>query len=182
MNKAFTRESDYDPTAELIVRPLPVLPAGVKNYITPAGAEALRRELDELAADRLPQVLGQLSAMAEAGLQEEREHKVLQVRRRQIEEQIRHLRERLSTLEVVASRTESDGPVRFGDRVVAEDPDGNEHSYTIVGVDEADPGAGRISWITPLAKALLGAEVGDEVVVRRPRGDLVLEVTSIAAG
>jgi transcription elongation GreA/GreB family factor len=80
---------------------------------------------------------------------------------------------------VVPPRQASDGTVRFGDRVVALDPEGIEHTYVIVGADEADPATGRISWVTPLGKAFLGAEEGDDVVVRRPRGDIVMAIETV---
>ena len=184
MNKAFTKEADYDPTAELVIRPLPVLPSGVKNYITPAGAETLRAEARELESARLS-LVEELSRRANEGQQEDKEHKILQAGLRQLDEQIRHLNERVGSVEVVAPRDDPnvtinhEDRVRFGDCLVAANPDGTEHVYTIVGVDEADAAAGRISWISPLGKAFLGAEIGDEVIVHRPRGDIVMEIISI---
>lgn len=182
MSKAFTKESDYDPTAELVIRPLPVLPSGAKNYITPTGAEALEAQLHELREELRPKLLEELADRVEAGTQEDKEHKMLQARLQKLEERIRHLEERISTLEIVPHRSDPEGPVRFGDCVVAEDRDGREHVYTIVGVDEADVASGRISWISPLGKAFLGAEEGDEVVVRRPRGEIVMDVLEVRPG
>jgi transcription elongation factor GreB len=179
MNKAFTRESDFDPAAELIIRPLPTLPPGVKNYITPAGAAAMADELRALEMDQRPAVLAELTRLTEAGRQEDKEHGMLRARRQQLEDQIRFVKERIGSFEVVPVRETSDGTVRFGDRVVAVDPDGVEHVYVIVGADEADPESGRVSWATPLGKAFLGAEEGDAVVVQRPRGEIVLEIESV---
>ena len=141
MNKAFTKEADFDPMAELIIRPLPVLPPGVLNYITPAGAAAMIEELRELERERRPVILAELTSRVEAGQQEEKEHGMLRARLYQLEEQIRFLKGRVGSFEVVPSRDAVDGPIRFGDRVVVMDPDGEEHSYTIVGADEADAGA-----------------------------------------
>jgi transcription elongation factor GreB len=182
MNKAFTRESDFDPEAELVIRPLPVLPPGVKNYITPAGAAEMSEELRELERERLPALLAKLTELAETGQREEKEHSMLRAQRRQLEDQIRFLKERIGSFEIVAPRPDPGAVVRFGDCVVALDGDGNEYRYTIVGADEADPAAGRISWISPLGKAFLGAEEGDDVVVHRPRGDVVMTVDSVEAG
>ncbi len=182
MNKAFTRESDFDPAAELSIRPLPVLPPGVKNYITPEGAETLREELHDLELRQRPAVLAELTRLAEAGLQGEKEHAILRSRRHQLEQQMALLRERVGSFEVVEPRTESDGVVRFGDRVRALDEDGTAHTYVIVGADEADPSSGRISWASPIGKAFLGAAEGDEVTVQRPRGTAVLEIDEVSPG
>ena len=95
---------------------------------------------------------------------------------------MRDLQERIAGFEVVAPRESADGPVRFGDRVVVIDPEGEEHTYMIVGADEADPASGRISWASPLGRAFLGAEEGDEVVVRRPRGQIVMEIQAVESG
>lgn len=182
MNKAFTKEADFDPLAELIIRPLPVLPPGVKNYITPLGAVAMTDELRELERERRPAIVAELTRRTEAGLQEEKEHGMLRARLFQIEEQMRFLKGRISTFEVVAPRRLAEGPVRFGDRVVAVDAEGGRHIYTIVGADEAEPANGQISWISPLGKAFLGAEEGDEVVVHRPRGDVTMEIEAVEPG
>ena len=179
MNKAFTKESDFDPMAELIIRPLPVLPPGVKNYITPAGAAAMIDELRELERERRPVIVEELTWRAEAGRQEEKEHGMLRARLYQIEEQMRFLKGRIGMFEVVSPRSTTDGRVRFGDRVVATDLEGERHVYTIVGADEADPANGHISWISPLGKAFLGAEEGDEVIVHRPRGDVTMEIEAV---
>jgi len=165
--------------AELIIRPLPVLPPGVKNYITPAGAAAMTGELRELQRERRPAIVDELTRRAEAGLQEEKEHGMLRARLYQVEEQMRFLEGRISAFEVVPPRSIVDGRVRFGDRVVVVDPEGTRHTYTIVGADEADPASGQISWISPLGKAFLGAEEGDEVVVHRPRGDVTMEIEAV---
>ncbi len=182
MNKAFTKEADFDPLAELIIRPLPVLPPGVKNYITPAGAAAMTDELRELERERRPTIVAELTRRAEGGLTEEKEHGMLRARLYQIEEQMRFLKGRISTFEVVEPRSSAGGNVRFGDRVVAVDPEGHQHFYTIVGADEADPANGNVSWISPLGKAFLGADEGDEVVVHRPRGDVTMEIESVEPG
>lgn len=182
MNKAFTKESDFDPMAELVIRPLPVLPPGVKNYITPAGAAAMTGELQELERERRPTIVAELTRRTEAGLQEEKEHGMLRARLYQIEEQMRFLKGRISSFEIVAPRESADGQVRFGDRVVAADHEGERHRYKIVGADEADPASGHISWISPLGKAFLGAEEGDEVVVHRPRGDAIMEIEAVEPG
>ena len=107
---------------------------------------------------------------------------MLRSRLRQVEDQMRDLQDRIASFEVVAPRESADGPIRFGDRVVAVDPEGKEHAYMIVGADEADPASGRISWASPLGRAFLGAEEGDEVVVQRPRGHVVMEIQAVESG
>ncbi|HJO04817.1 MAG TPA: GreA/GreB family elongation factor [Acidobacteriota bacterium] len=179
MNKAFTKESDFDPGLEVSIRPRNVLPAGVKNYITPAGARRLRRELTALVEVERPRLATELSRRVEAGRQEEAEHRADQHRLHELDEQIRWLSERVAGLEVIDPAQHAGNQVRFGATVTVIDPDGAERVYTIVGVDEADPAEGRISWVSPLAKALLSAREGDEVVARLPRTDAVLEIDRI---
>ena len=179
MNKAFTKESDFDPGLEVSIRPRNVLPTGVKNYITPSGARRLRQELAMLADVERPRLATELSRRVEAGRQEEAEHRADQHRLRELDEQIRWLGERVAGLEVIDPAQQNGDRARFGATVTVMDSEGEERVYTIVGVDEAEPSEGRISWVSPLAKALLSARAGDEVVAHLPRDDAVLEIVSI---
>jgi transcription elongation factor GreB len=158
VSKAFTDEEAAP--APPIVRPRPPLPEGVPNYVTPHGLELLRAELDELAGEA-PAGVGELAAGEANALAQ-----------RRIE-----LEARIATAEVVAPQA-GERAIRFGARVVVESAAG-ERRYQIVGVDEADAAQGRISFVSPLARALLGRAAGDVVRVRTPRGDEELEVVAV---
>ncbi len=179
MNKAFTKESDFDASLEVSFRPRNVLSVGVKNYITPAGARRLRQELATLGDVERPRLTAELSRRVDAGRQDEAEHRADQHRLHELDEQIRWLSERVAGLEVIDPTQQARDRVRFGATVNVIAADGEERTYTIVGVDEAEPSEGRISWISPLARALLSSREGDEVVARLPRGSAVLEIVSI---
>ena len=126
-----------------------------------------------------PRLATELSRRAEAGRQEEAEHRADQHRLHELDEQIRWLSERIASLEVIDPAQQDGDRVSFGATVTVLDSEGEERAYTIVGVDEADPTVGRISWVSPLAKALLSAHAGDEVVAHLPRGEMVLQIVSI---
>jgi transcription elongation factor GreB len=164
MSKAFTRESDDAPD-ELISRPPRApLPPGTKNYLTSQGADRLRQELDHLRERRVV-----LAASPETDLKRSK--------LRQLEARIQTLDESLQTAVVVGS-VDTD-QVRFGTTVVVRSRSGEESSYRIVGVDETDIDQGWVSWLSPIAKALLNARVGDRVRFRFPSGEEELEVLSI---
>jgi transcription elongation factor GreB len=160
MSKAFTDEEAAAPPQ--IVRPRPPLPDGVPNYVTPRGLELLRAELGALAAaEPGGGGVGELAAGEEAALAQRRAE----------------LEARIASAEVVAPHGD-ERAIRFGARVVVEGAAG-ERRWQIVGVDEADAAQGRISFVSPLARALLGREAGDTVRVRTPRGDEELEVVAV---
>lgn len=178
MSKAFTRETDHDPSQEVRVRPRDVLPPGRKNYITPAGAARLRAELASAQADR-PGLLEEIGSLVQAGRKEDDAYRRLERRLRDLDERIAWLRERIAGLEIVEPGTHGDQRVRFGAAVTVADAAGDEHRYRIVGVDETDTERGRVSWVSPVARALLGADVGDEVTVHLPRDRQRLEVLAV---
>jgi transcription elongation factor GreB len=162
MSKAFTRESDEEGDAP--ARPMGAdLPPGVKNYSTPEGAARLREEID-----RLSQVDRAVMAARDGA-------RAL----REVDQRLAFLGRRLDALEVVDPASQPPGRVLFGATVSVRAEDGTEHRYRIVGVDEADPRRGDVSWRSPIAAALLGAEPGDVVTVRSPRGDEELEVLEV---
>jgi transcription elongation factor GreB len=164
MSKAFTDEEAGD--LPPIVRPRAPLPPGTPNYVTPRGLAALRAELEDLQAER---------ARAEAiAAGQERAHALgaLALRRSELEQ-------RIATAELVQPATASE-VVRFGALVTVAGAAG-PRSYRIVGVDEADAAHGRIAFVSPLARALLGRSPGDEVRVRTPRGEETLEILAIDA-
>ncbi len=163
MSRAFVREPD----GEDVVDTLPDLPQEpVPNYVTPEGMEMLERRLDGLRADlhRLrgePESLMRRSRLA--GLMRD----------------LRYVEGRISHAVVVDPAGGPGDRVAFGARVEVLDEDGASSSWRIVGEDQADIGEGLVSWVSPLARALLGACVGDIVTWRRPAGDLDLEIVAI---
>jgi transcription elongation factor GreB len=166
VSKAFTRESDSGSEGDVHAgRKLPI-PAGAKNYMTPSGAQQLRERLERLGEMRAE--AGQIAGAVER-----------RYRLEEIDRQIRLLTVRLELAEVVDLTAQSGDRVRFGATVTVSE-NGGEHRYRIVGVDEAEPAEGRVSWLSPIAKALLNARVGTVVTVRSPRGDRELEVLRIA--
>ena len=142
---------------------------GVTNYVTPRGLALLRDELARLRVDR-----GRLESNAEAP-DGPRELATTMARVAELEDRIAraHLVERLETFAPA-------GQVRFGATVRVRAEDGGERTYEIVGVDEADIAAGRVAFVAPIARALLGKRVGDVITLRTPRGEEELEVISIA--
>jgi transcription elongation factor GreB len=180
MNKAFTKESDYDDAADAVARPVDILPAGAPNYITPEGEKKVRDELRRLIEEERPTLEAAAGIGQEADGARDKEAKTKARRRLQeVTARIRFLEEHVGRFQVVDVVGRSGDSVRFGARVTVLDVDGDERTYLICGVDEAEPETGCVSWVSPIAKALLGAEVGDEVRLRLPRGEQVLEVVDI---
>lgn len=180
MNKAFTRESDFDDLNEAVAKPLDVLPPGAPNYVTPAGAERVRAELKRLIEEEKPRLEAETGGVEEADGARDKETR--SKARRQLQEvnaRIALLEAHVGRFEVVDPEGQGGDKVRFGARVTVMDSDGDERTYLICGVDEAEPANGVVSWISPIAKALLGREVGDEVALRLPRGEQSLEIVSI---
>jgi len=180
MSKAFTRESDSELDDDLPDE-ADALPVGQKNYITPAGLERLRRELDALWTVERPKVVEVVSWAAGNGDRSENGDYIYGKKRlREIDRRVRHLRKRIEIAEVVepGQQTNRDR-VFFGAAVTYADGKGQERTVRIVGVDEARSEAGEISWVSPVARALLRAEEGDVVEVRTPAGAEELEVLEI---
>lgn len=161
MSRAFVKEGDGDENAG----DLPELPISEHpNYVTPRGMALLRSRLDD-AARRV----GALEADARL----ERAH---------IEREMRWLQARILGAITIAPERQPADRVAFGARVELVDDDGQEYRYRVVGEDEADPEHGLISWVSPLARALHGARVGDSALWKRPAGDLNVEVLAIEYG
>lgn len=160
----------------------PGLPPGTPFYMTPAGAEALRAELRRLWEEERPKVVEVVSWAAGLGDRSENaDYQYGKRRLREIDRRVRFLRKRLERVQVVdpAAQAKRD-QVFFGASVTyARLSDDAEVTVTIVGVDEADAEAGRIAWVAPVARALLGARVGDTRRVRTPSGAEELEVVAI---
>ena len=179
MNKAFTKETDQDDEDQ--DAGAPPIPVGLKNYITPAGFKRLKEEALNLLDKERPELVKVIHWAASNGDRSENADYIYGKRRlREIDRRIRFLTKRLDAALVVdpAAREETD-QVFFGATVTLMHQDGSEKIYSIVGIDEADVGRGRISWISPLAKALIKAREGDAVTVRTPGGDESLEIVGI---
>ncbi|MGH0035533.1 MAG: transcription elongation factor GreB [Myxococcota bacterium] len=150
------------------------------SYITPEGFEKLRAELDELWRVERPRVTQEVSAAAAQGDRSENAEYIYGKKRlREIDRRVRFLTKRMDELTVVRATPDQRGRVFFGAWVTLEDEDGNIVRYRIVGPDEFDASSGRISIESPVARALMRKEVGDEVLVKRPRGDAVYEILEI---
>jgi transcription elongation GreA/GreB family factor len=161
MSRAFVKESDQPAGSELPDRPI----SPHTNYVTPSGLAQLRARLDKARARK--QVLE-----ADGDDMESAEEL------RALKRDLRWLEARVGSARVVDPANQPRDRVAFGATVEVADDHG-ERSYRIVGEDEADAERGWVSYVSPLAKALLGAQVGDEVKWRRPAGDLRVEVTGI---
>ena len=179
MSKAFTRESDAEDDDELPVRP--ALPTGV-NYITRAGYEQLRAELFALIDEERPRIVEIVHWAASNGDRSENgDYLYGKKRLREIDRRIRFLTGRLEIAEVVDSSLHHGGDqVFFGATVCYADPSGAETTVTILGVDEAQSAQHQISWVSPVARALLKARVGDVVKLVVPGGVQELEVLSVS--
>jgi transcription elongation factor GreB len=154
--------------------------AEVKRYITPRGFRALRAELERLWRDERPRVTREVAeAAAQGDRSENAEYIYGKKRLREIDRRIETLIRRLDELEVVPARADQPGRVYFGARVVLEDEDGAVSQFQLVGPDEFDVAAGRISIDSPLGRALLGREGGDSVTVQRPKGAVSYTVVEV---
>lgn len=179
MNKAFTRESDNED--DDAPETASALPAGTRNYVTPAGFKRLKDEALDLLDRERPALVKVVQWAASNGDRSENADYIYGKRRlREIDRRIRFLTKRLDSAVVVdpADREQTD-QVFFGASVTVMHGNGEEKTYAIVGIDEADVARGRISWISPLAKSLLKAHEGDTVNLRTPSGSETLEVIAV---
>ena len=179
MNKAFTRE-DSEPVEDDDVQDASPLPAGSRNYMTPGGFARLRDELDRLVTQERPELVATVSWAAGNGDRSENGDYIYGKRRlREIDRRIRYLSKSLDAAVVVDNAGKQHQQVRFGATVTIRYESGDEREITIVGVDELDSGDTRVSWRSPLARALLTASVGDTVTLRAPRGPERLEIVAV---
>jgi transcription elongation factor GreB len=181
MNKAFVRESDAEEDDEGDEFDATPLPSGTKNYITTTGYRRLRDELTRLVKVDRPEVVRIVSWAASNGDRSENGDYIYGKRRlREIDRRIRFLTRRTEAAEVVdpAAREATD-QVFFGATVSYSLHGGPTQEVTIVGVDEVDTGQRRVSWISPIARALLKAHVGDSVQMRVPAGTETIEVIDV---
>jgi transcription elongation factor GreB len=186
MNKAFTRENDGDADMELeddLEKTSPI-PPGARNYMTPGGFARLKAELDRLVDRERPEIVSIVSWAAGNGDRSENGDYIYGKKRlREIDRRIRFLVSRLDKAEVVdplAMRDPDDADrIFFGATVTVEDSARQQRTISIVGVDEIDTARGYVSWVSPIARALLKAREGDVVVLRTPVGEEELEVISV---
>jgi transcription elongation factor GreB len=179
MNKAFVKESDE--SDDDLDTGQPDVPAGTKNYITPAGHKRLRDELLQLLDNDRPEVVKLVSWAASNGDRSENGDYIYGKRRlREIDRRIRFLTKRLDVAEVVdSSKQENVDQVFFGATVDYAADDGDVKTVTIVGVDEVDLDRGHVSWISPVARALLKAKIGDTVPLHTPAGIQQIDILDV---
>jgi transcription elongation factor GreB len=180
MSKAFTKESDGDDEDDL-PEESGGLPLAAKNYMTPDGFARMRDELDGLMRKERPEVVKVVSWAAGNGDRSENGDYIYGKKRlREIDRRVRYLSKRLANSEVVdpARRGKTD-QVFFGATVTYANGRGEERTIKIVGVDEVELDKGHVSWISPIAKALLRAEEGDVVKMRTPQGVDEIEVIEV---
>jgi transcription elongation factor GreB len=167
VNKAFTKEDEN--SAPQMVPPRASLPVGTPNYVTARGLEMLKAELRQLDDDR--------ARLDSTASEAERSRAVAHLAARR-----GALEERLAAAVLVDAAEQPHDEVRFGASVEVRTASGPSRSYQIVGVDEAEPTKGRIAFVSPVARALLGRGVGERVTVRTPRGEEEIEIVGIAYG
>jgi len=179
MSKAFTKGSDGDDD-EHDVADKAAMPGGFTNYITPGGHKRLNDELARLWHVDRPKLVDTIAWAASNGDRSENGDYIYGKKKlREIDRRIRFLSKRLDSAVVVDNAGKTHDRVYFGATVTVTGDAGGERTVSIVGVDELDPGRGRVSWISPIATALLKASVGDVVTMRTPRGPEELEIIAI---
>ncbi|MBV2164629.1 MAG: transcription elongation factor GreB [Comamonas sp.] len=178
MSKAFTKETDHDDDDDDV---MPSMPTGVKNYITPQGYARLRGELMQLIDDERPRTVETVHWAASNGDRSENgDYLYGKKRLREIDRRIRFLTKRLEMAEVVDPSVHAGSDqVFFGATVTYVDDEDVQRTITILGIDEAQTRQGQVSWVAPVARALLKARVGDEVPLPTPAGVRMLEVLAV---
>ncbi len=182
MNKAFTREPEGDAGDDDDGGPgLPPLPAGTRNYMTPQGYQRLRAELLQLIDDERPKIVEIVHWAASNGDRSENgDYLYGKKRLREIDRRIRFLTKRLDIAEVAdPSAHHGSDQVFFGATVTYANHKGEERTITIKGIDEADNLKGEVSWVAPIARALLKAREGDELKLQTPGGVETIEVLAV---
>jgi transcription elongation factor GreB len=164
MSRGFVKEDDLEHAGtDLPERPLSEHP----NYVTPLGLQQLQQQSATLDQQR-------------QALAPRKDDQIAQQRLAMVERDMRYISARLEQAILVEPANQAKDAVLFGARVTVEDEEGETQVFTIVGEDEADIAANKVSWVSPLAKALLGHKIGDSVTWQRPAGNLMLEITAIS--
>jgi transcription elongation factor GreB len=182
MNKAFTREADD--VEDDVPDSAPLLPAGTKNYMTPGGFARLKAELDHLLSGERPELVATIAWAAGNGDRSENGDYIYGKKRlREVDRRIRFLIKRLDNAEVVdptaRQGAEDENRVYFGATIDVVNGRGESRTVSIVGVDEIDTARGYISWVSPMARALIKAREGDTVTLQTPGGAEELEITAV---
>jgi transcription elongation factor GreB len=179
MSKAFTKETEADEDEDFAGAP--PIPAGSKNYITRAGYDRLQLELKVLVDDERPKVVEAVHWAAKNGDRSENgDYLYGKKRLREIDRRMRFLTKRLEIAEVVdISKHHGSDQIFFGATVTYADVNGQYHTITILGIDEAQSTEHQVSWISPIARALLKSRQGDEVRLQTPAGMQMLEVIHV---
>ncbi len=179
MNKAFVKETDQDDDDDVVQAP--AIPPGSKNYMTPAGYQRIKDELLQLIDVERPEVVKVVHWAASNGDRSENGDYIYGKRRlREIDRRIRFLTKRLDLAEVVdPSVHHGSDQIFFGATVTYANARGERRTVTIKGIDEADSLAGEVSWISPIARALLKAREGDEIKLLTPGGAETIEVLEV---
>jgi transcription elongation GreA/GreB family factor len=165
MSRAFVKESDENLVSdELPERPQSPYP----NYVTPLGLARLQAHYAELQTRR--------ARLASA------DDPLSRQQFREVQRDLRYFQQRLESAILVEVSSQPRDEVHFGAMVDVSDENGAQHTFSIVGEDESDVGAGKISWASPLGKAMIGSRVGDNVTWKRPAGDTPLEILAIRYG
>ena len=183
MSKAFTKEQDQDQDVDLEA-PASGLPAGTPNYLTPSGYAALNAELNHLLKVERPKTVEIVSWAASNGDRSENGDYIYGKRRlREIDRRLRFLTKRLSIAQVVDPAAQrGNDQVFFGALVAIEDEYGQEQTYRIVGVDETHLAPHHISWVSPMARALIKSREGDSVIFQSPSGPREITVIRVSYG
>ena len=183
MSKAFTKETETEAVEPDAPDPLP---QGLKNYVTPKGLRLLRDELEQLRRVERPKVVEVVAWAASNGDRSENGDYIYGKKRlREIDRRQRYLMQRIKSAEVVdPARQKNHDQVFFGATVTYVDADDGSadapSTLRIVGIDEASTARGEVSWVSPIARALMKAEAGDVVTLTTPNGDRRIEVVKIA--
>jgi transcription elongation factor GreB len=168
MSKAFTRDENEGPDVPDVLPIASSLIPGAKNYITPKGAQRLRDELQQLIEVTRPQ------------LSDARDDPDAKRQLTRLNQRIRQLEESLQSAEIVGPSGGQENVVRFGATVTVRGSNGEETAYRIVGVDEADAENNTVSWISPIAKALLNRKSGERIRFKFPSGEETLEIKEVS--
>jgi transcription elongation factor GreB len=158
--------------------------SGIVNYITPEGFKKLQEEFRQLFHDERPKLVETVAWAASNGDRSENGDYIYGKKRlREIDKRLKFLRDRIENAKVVDPKeVKETNTVVFGAEVSILDEEGETRTYRIVGEDEIEPGKNKISWKSPMAKALLGKKLGDEIEIHRPAGVLYAEITNIQYG
>ena len=179
MNKAFIKESDDDDDDE--PQRADSFPSNVKNYVTPDGFAQLQNELRHLLSNERPKIVETVRWAAGNGDRSENGDYIYGKKRlREIDRRVRYLTKRLESAVVIDPKLQQNlTKVFFGATVTYRQQDQVEKTMKLVGVDEADLAIGKISWLSPVAKALLKAQVGDVITISLPAGKETYEIMAI---